>query len=67
MPETRTQMYPHRRNKDGSLDSICLRCFATVAHAQLEEELIQHEQVHQCQDTPLTNRGMAKSAPYRYQ
>jgi len=60
-------MYPHRRKKDGSLDSICLRCFATVVYAQLEEELIQHEQVHQCQDTPLTHFGIAKSAPYRYQ
>jgi hypothetical protein len=31
--------FPHRRNKDGSFTSICLKCFATVASHMTEEEL----------------------------
>jgi hypothetical protein len=28
--------YPHRRNKDGSYDSICPTCFVTVAFGKSE-------------------------------
>ena len=28
--------FPHRRNKDGSLDSICLKCFATIGSQRTE-------------------------------
>ena len=40
--------YPHRRNADGSHDSICTVCFVTVASAREESELTGHEQAHVC-------------------
>jgi hypothetical protein len=40
--------YPHRRNRDGSFDSICLTCFATLATARTEPELLEHERNHNC-------------------
>ncbi len=35
----RVQRFPHRRNRDGSYDSICTLCFTTVASSETEEEL----------------------------
>jgi len=43
-----SQIYPHRRNKDGFYDSICLTCFLTVAHANTEAELRKQEMAHAC-------------------
>jgi hypothetical protein len=40
--------YAHRPNKDGSYDSICTSCFATVASVSDEAELAQLEQSHVC-------------------
>jgi hypothetical protein len=40
--------YAHRPNKDGSYDSICAACFATVATVRDECELAQHERTHVC-------------------
>jgi len=42
------QSYVHRPNKDGSYDSICTRCYATVASVRNEAELIMHEGNHTC-------------------
>jgi hypothetical protein len=41
-------MIPHRLNSDGSYDSICRSCHVTVASANLESALAQHEQGHVC-------------------
>ena len=38
--------FPHRRNKDGSFNSICLKCFATVASHMTEEELKDQDKNH---------------------
>jgi hypothetical protein len=38
--------FPHRRNTDGSFDSICLKCLLTVANARNEADLTEHEQYH---------------------
>jgi hypothetical protein len=43
-----TPMFPHRLNSDGSYDSICRSCHGTVASANLESALSQHEQGHVC-------------------
>ena len=43
-----SRIYPHRRNKDGSYDSICLTCFLTVSHAYTEAELTEQEMAHVC-------------------
>ena len=40
--------FPHRRNKDGSFDSICLSCLATVARTNTEAELAEHDRSHIC-------------------
>lgn len=40
--------FAHRINPDGTADSICSRCFATVAAVKVETELLRHEQQHIC-------------------
>jgi hypothetical protein len=40
--------FPHRHNRDGSNDSICTTCLATVASVQNEEELGSYESAHVC-------------------
>ena len=44
----RVQRFPHRRNRDGSYDSICTLCFTTVASSETEEELGEAEAKHIC-------------------
>jgi hypothetical protein len=39
----RVQRFPHRCNRDGSYDSMCTLCFATVASSETEEELSEAE------------------------
>lgn len=41
--------FPHRRNPDGSFDSICLKCFRTVATQRNEADLAQAERDHVCE------------------
>ena len=31
-----TRRFPHRHNKDGSYDSICISCYATIASVRNE-------------------------------
>jgi hypothetical protein len=50
-------IYPHRKNKDGSYDSICLTCFQTVSHAHSEAELGPQEEAHLCAASLLSKRG----------
>ena len=49
--------FPHRRNKDGSFNSICLKCFATVASRMTEEELKEQDKKHVCVKSVLSGRG----------
>jgi hypothetical protein len=42
--------YPHRRNGDGTFDSICPKCFITVAHSDVEAELLAYDRVHVCEE-----------------
>jgi hypothetical protein len=49
--------FPHRRNKDGSFDSICLKCFATVASHMTEEQLQEQDKKHICSSSLLSQRG----------
>ena len=41
--------FAHRRNRDGSWDSICLNCFFTVATQSVEQGLTEQEQMHDCE------------------
>ena len=54
--------YPHRQNRDGSFDSICLRCFATVANARNVEELHSYDKEHVCDATSLAHRNESRLA-----
>jgi hypothetical protein len=40
--------FAHRKNRDGSVDSICLYCFQTIASANIEEDLTVPESQHAC-------------------
>jgi hypothetical protein len=49
--------YPHRRNSDGTFDSICTKCFLTVAHRRAEAELAAIEEAHICNSAFLADCG----------
>lgn len=40
--------FAHRKNPDGSIDSICTTCFQTIASEDSAGELIVHEERHSC-------------------
>jgi hypothetical protein len=42
------RVFAHRSNKDGTEDSICLFCFATIASVSDARELEGQESVHFC-------------------
>jgi len=50
--------YPHRKNKDGTYDSICTRCFATVARTYSEAALAEHDKKHVCEQVTLLGRRL---------
>ena len=49
--------FAHRPNPDETIDSICPRCFQTVAHVKYEAELPRHEQKHVCDQHILERFG----------
>jgi hypothetical protein len=53
--------YPHRLNRDGSFDSICLKCFATVANTETETELKAREKIHICDHALLCDRHLFRA------
>ena len=71
-PERRTTMadkliafYPHRRNKDGSYDSIGLTCFVTVASGKSEAELMKSDAKHVCAYSTLSQRANDRNVSRR--
>jgi hypothetical protein len=40
--------FPHRTNPDGTIDSICPRCYATIGNARWETDLKRPEADHVC-------------------
>jgi hypothetical protein len=61
MIDRRPAFYPHRRKLDGSFDSICLNCLATVANSADESELDEFDSLHVC-DSPAGMAGRKVSA-----
>jgi hypothetical protein len=53
-----TPSFPHRRNKDGSYDSICPTCYITVARSRQEADLADRESAHICHSAFLAERGL---------
>ncbi len=45
---TQQGYFTHRRNQDGTLDSICMICYRTAASAPCEELLLDGEKTHRC-------------------
>jgi hypothetical protein len=56
MMANKPTLYPHRRNEDGSYDSICPACFATVARSTTEFELTEYEKTHICDSSFIAER-----------
>ncbi len=48
-----SQKFPHRKNTDGTYDSICLKCFLTIATVGREAELQLLETSHVCEPLNL--------------
>jgi hypothetical protein len=46
--------FPHRLNQNGTFDSICPKCFVTVANAIHEADLARFERCHVCDRTGTT-------------
>jgi hypothetical protein len=49
--------FRHRHNDNGSYDSICIRCFATVVSSMAEERLEEAEKKHVCNPETLFRLG----------
>jgi hypothetical protein len=58
MAEHLITFYPHRRNKDGTFDSICLKCFLTIAHTATEVELLAYDSEHICKFWAVSQRAL---------
>ncbi len=55
MANTRIPFFPHRLNRDGTYDSICLKCNAVVANAHSSAELDEYDLNHNCESIPCQN------------
>jgi hypothetical protein len=52
--------FRHRLSADGSYDSICIRCFRTVARQEKLPELTTEEKAHVCNSSDLNFAKVAK-------
>jgi hypothetical protein len=50
-----TPFFPHRRRKDGTLQSICLKCLATIGIRKSDLELTELDKTHVCSSTSLSD------------
>ncbi len=58
---TNPPKFSHRLNSDGTVDSICHQCFATVAKEMRESDLCSKERLHACNPATVEwYRGMAQ-------
>jgi len=58
--------FPHRHNRDGSFDSICLKCFATVANTATEIELTALDKTHACDRAMLSDRRLFRASHSKF-
>jgi hypothetical protein len=55
--------FAHRLNRDSSVDSICTRCYKTVANEKNESILLSAESAHRCDpDGEITGEAFYGSA-----
>jgi hypothetical protein len=60
--KTLSSHFVHRRNPDGSYDSICLNCYLTIETQHEESDLSKAEKEHDCEDF-LRQRETAYQGP----
>jgi hypothetical protein len=49
LPQTANKVaFSHRHNDDGTVDSICLKCYWTIATEETEADLADAEAAHDC-------------------
>ena len=65
MSSPRALEFRHRMNGNGSMDSICSRCYDTVATSMWEAELESAEEAHKCRRTGLRMFEMTHKPPFR--
>jgi hypothetical protein len=53
-----SKLLPRKRNNDGSYDSICLTCFATVGGCGPDGRLPEHDKAHVCDSAFFAERGL---------
>jgi hypothetical protein len=63
MSNSQPQSFVHRRNRDGSFDSICSQCAATAASASVEADLRDGERNHTCDKYLLEARRKYMTRP----
>jgi hypothetical protein len=54
-------VFPHRRNRDGSFDSICLKCLLTISTTRNEADLAKREELHVCNPSVLSQRAFDRA------
>jgi hypothetical protein len=58
--DMKDSQFHHRLNADGTIDSICLNCFLTVASAAIGFDLHEREAVHQCYEKVIVSESLLK-------
>ncbi len=53
--------FARRQNRDASIDSICTRCYQTIASADTPGDLEVYERTHQCDPNGEFNQPHADS------
>ena len=61
MPNETLIRFPHRQNRNGTYDSICPRCFHTVATRKNEADLSKDEHRHICDDWNMDRDRLAET------
>lgn len=57
--------FVHRMYDNGTIDSVCQRCYDTVAISTRHVELEVAEHAHRCERTRLRAFGMTHKPPFR--
>ena len=63
--EDSSMPFPHRVNGDGTVDSICDVCFATVGTSRSEEDLASFEASHLCEADRVAYYQTLESTTYQ--
>jgi hypothetical protein len=53
--------FPRRRDRDGSFDSICLKCLLTIANSGIETDLAKHDKFHVCNPSNLSQQAFDRT------